>query len=151
MLVRGTIDADDGGVLAARLIVRVLVLAGEHAIQDIDGIHVAGVHAEEDDTLIQPLGVRHEALARAVSEQGFARREVVFLGWENGAVVFQARIAPPREPFESVFAVLLHRRVQFAELLDDGCEEIELLFRQLENLHRGLLMAYGNPPRESIG
>src|ERR1035438_10156997 len=117
MLVRSTIDADDGGVLASRLVVRVLVFAGEYAIQDIDGVHVAGVHAEQDDALIQAIGVRYEALAWAVSEQGFAWREVIFFRWENGAVVFQARIAPPGKTFENVLAVLLHRRMQLAELL----------------------------------
>jgi hypothetical protein len=41
--------------------------------------------------------------------------------------------------------------VQLAELLDDGSEKVELLFRKLENLHRGLLVAYGNLPTEIIG
>jgi hypothetical protein len=43
---------------------------------------------------------------------------------------------------EGILAVLFHRRVQFAELLNDGSEKIELAFRKLEDLHSGLLFGY---------
>ena len=98
----------------------------ENAVQDIDGVNVAGVHAEQDDPLIQPVGGGDEALARTIPEKCLAWGKKILLGWQDGAVVFQPRIRPTREPPEDVLAVLLHRRVQLAELLDDGCEKIEL-------------------------
>ena len=90
----------------------------------------------------------HEPLARPVSEESFARRKKVFLGRQDGAVVFQPRVRPPGESFEDVLAVLLYRRVQLAELLDDRCEEIELALGQLENLQGGLLCR--NRPKQII-
>jgi hypothetical protein len=92
------------------------------AVQDVDRVDIAGVHAEQDDALVQALGGRDEALPGPVAEEGLARRKKVFLRGQDGAVVFEARIRPVREPFEDVLAVLLDRSVQLAELLDDGSE-----------------------------
>ena len=77
------------------------------------------MHPEQDDALIQPVDGWNEPLSRPVPKESFARRKKIFLGRQDGAVVFQPRIRPPHEPFEDVFTVLLYRRVQLAELLDD--------------------------------
>ena len=133
LLVGDAIDADDGDVLAARLVVGIVVLAGVDAVgdvqlagvdavQDVEGVDVAGVHAKQDDALVQALGGRDEALPGPVAEEGLARRKKVFLRRQDGAVVIEARIRPVREPFKSVLAVLLDGSMKLPELLHDGSE-----------------------------
>ena len=97
-------------------------LAGVDAVQDIQCVDVAGVHAKQDDALVQALGGRDEALPGAVMEQGFTRWKKVLLRGQDGAVVIEARIRPVREPFESVLAVLLDGSMKLPELLHDGSE-----------------------------
>src|ERR1017187_5062613 len=69
LFVGDAIDTDDGDILAARLVVRIVVLAGVdaigdvqlagvNAVQDVEGVDIAGVHAKQDDALVQPFGGR---------------------------------------------------------------------------------------------
>ena len=134
LLVRRAVDADNSDVSPPRLVIRIFVLREKYPVQNVDRVDVARMNAEQDDALIQPVGEWYEPLSRPVSKKSFARRKKVFLGREDGAVVFQPRIRPPHESFEDEFTVLLYRRVQLAELLNDRCEEIELALRQLKNL-----------------
>ena len=94
MLVGLAVDPDDGDIFAARLIVRVVILSREHLIEDVEGVDVAGMHAEEDDALLQPLRQRLESLPGAVAEERFPGRKKILLGGEEGAVIFEPRLRP---------------------------------------------------------
>src|ERR1035438_5683692 len=61
VLVRPAVDADDGDVLPPRLVVRVVVFAREHPVQNVDRVNVARVNAEQDDAPIQAVGIRNES------------------------------------------------------------------------------------------
>ena len=127
VLVGRAVYPDDGQVAPARLIVGVRIRTAEHLVQDVHPVDVACVDAEKNDSTVQVLRLRAVSVHRVVGEERLPGREQVLLGREHRSVVVQAGIGPPLQPAEGEAAALLHRRVHFAELLEDGSNEVQVL------------------------